>query len=340
MAMVVDNSFDLWQKDVFFSAAEEVQNSADIMESVYRTWIRETKEGTLDSDDSDELRREVQTALGTAKWQLDEFERAVRSSHGYRIEDNRTTRHKQFISVIEGQIARVETALKEARSEERNEPLRWVNLDEEERDDLAAFLSGSSPGTSQSGRDESVDSGSVKDVHLGGYGGAGEKEIMESTGKGFKEVLTINKDSKYVVELETKETSETMDDVNCQAERSTGQKRMWSSPNFGAWKIVIADEDDRRKTLLSADESASKGKVSKSSFWRQRGEEHPQSKGGIPSSLDYRGVRRLTQFVSRFGGYQRQSQSPRHLKFRSPLRVTLLVMLTIFLIVPFVFYSA
>ncbi|KAI3874976.1 hypothetical protein MKW98_019549 [Papaver atlanticum] len=334
--MVVDNSFDLWQKDVFFSAAEEVQNSADIMESVYRTWVRETKEGLESDDYSDELRREVQTALGTAKWQLDEFERAVRLSH--RIDDNRTTRHKQFISVIEGQIARVETALRAALTEEGNEPLRWVNLDEEERDDLAAFLSGSSPGTSQSGTDESVESGSMKDVCGGGC--ASEKEIMECKRKGFKEVLTINKDAKYVVKLETKEISGAMDDVNCQAERSAGQERMWSSPNFGDWKIVIADEDDRGKKLVSEDESTNKGKVSKSSFWRQRGEELPQTVGGISNSLDIRGLRRLTRLVSRYGGCQRQSQSPRHMKFRSPIRVTLLVMLTIFLIVPFLFYSA
>ncbi|XP_026454260.1 uncharacterized protein LOC113355582 [Papaver somniferum] len=338
--MVVDNSFDLWQKDVFFSAAEEVQNSADIMESVYRTWVRETKEGLESDDYSDELRREVQTALGTAKWQLDEFERAVRLSH--RIDDNRTTRHKQFISVIEGQIARVETALKEALNEGGNEPLRWVNLDEEERDDLAAFLSGSSPGTSQSGTDESVESGSIKDVHLCGAGGcaASDKEIMECKRKGFKEVLTINKDAKYVVELETKEISGAMDDANCQAERSAGQTKMWSSPNFGDWKIVIADEGDRRNTLVSEDESTNKGKVLKSSFWRQRGEELPQTNVGISSSRDIRGVRRLTQLVSRLGGCRRQSLSPRHMKFKSPVRVTLLVMLTIFLIVPFLFYSA
>jgi len=66
--MMVANSFDLWRKDAFFSAAEEVQESADIMESVYRTWVRERREG-LGSEDSDELRRELQTALGTAKWQ-------------------------------------------------------------------------------------------------------------------------------------------------------------------------------------------------------------------------------------------------------------------------------
>lgn len=30
MKMVVANSFDLWKKDSFFSAAEEVQESADM----------------------------------------------------------------------------------------------------------------------------------------------------------------------------------------------------------------------------------------------------------------------------------------------------------------------
>ncbi|OVA20925.1 Syntaxin 6 [Macleaya cordata] len=317
--MVVANSFDLWQKDVFFSAAEEVQNSTDIMESVYRTWVRARKEG-LELNDSNELRRELQTALGTAKWQLDEFERAIRLSHGYRTEDNTTTRHKQFITAIEDQISRVETALKDSFTEEGNQPLRWVNLDEEERDDLAAFLSGSSSATSQSRKDDSVEMGSGKDAHLH-IDDAHEKEIPEFKRKGFKEILTINKDSKYVVELEAKENPGTMDDINCQAERLTGQRRTWSSPNFGAWKIVIADEDGRRKTLESTTELTNKRKGLKSSFRRQKGGEHLPTRGGISSSLDFRGISRLAQLRGWFGGFQRQSQSPRHMKFNSPLQV-------------------
>lgn len=39
------------------------------MEFAYRTWVREKREG-LSPDDLDELRREVQTTLGTAKWQV------------------------------------------------------------------------------------------------------------------------------------------------------------------------------------------------------------------------------------------------------------------------------
>uniref|UniRef100_A0A6N2M1Z6 Syntaxin 6/10/61 N-terminal domain-containing protein n=1 Tax=Salix viminalis TaxID=40686 RepID=A0A6N2M1Z6_SALVM len=140
--MMVANSFDLWQKDAFFSAAEEVQESADAMESAYRVWIREKREGS-EPGDLDELSRELQTALGTAKWQLEEFESAVRLSHGHHSDDITASRHKQFVAAIESQISCVEAALREAFSGEGKQPLRWVNLDKEECDDLAMFLSGS-----------------------------------------------------------------------------------------------------------------------------------------------------------------------------------------------------
>lgn len=39
------------------------------MESAYRTWVRQKREG-VKSVDLDELCRELQTALGTAKWQV------------------------------------------------------------------------------------------------------------------------------------------------------------------------------------------------------------------------------------------------------------------------------
>ncbi|PIA33089.1 hypothetical protein AQUCO_04200091v1 [Aquilegia coerulea] len=102
-------NFDRWEKDPFFSAAEEVQESADRMESTYRTWIHETKDNSSVCDPN-ELRRDLQTALGTAKWQLEEFERAVRSK---------------------------------GKSEGKTASLPWVRLDEGERDELALFLSGS-----------------------------------------------------------------------------------------------------------------------------------------------------------------------------------------------------
>lgn len=39
------------------------------MESAYRTWLRARREGLMPQD-LDELARELQMALGTAKWQV------------------------------------------------------------------------------------------------------------------------------------------------------------------------------------------------------------------------------------------------------------------------------
>lgn len=94
-------SFRQWEKDPFFSAADEVQESADRyrifrrflssslnlmefygffssticrMESLYRLYIQErnnaAKATTGVEFASGELRRELRTALGTAKWQV------------------------------------------------------------------------------------------------------------------------------------------------------------------------------------------------------------------------------------------------------------------------------
>ncbi|KAJ0250851.1 hypothetical protein HA466_0132760 [Hirschfeldia incana] len=152
--MMVAKSFDLWQKDVFFSAAEEVQQSADTMESAYRMWIKERREGARVSVESDHLCNELQAALSTAKWQLEEFERAVRLSHEHCCRDDTTlARHKQFVSAIENHIHRVQSAL----SENGEQPLRWMDLNKEERDDLAMFLSGSSQTSESLSSSESPD---------------------------------------------------------------------------------------------------------------------------------------------------------------------------------------
>lgn len=101
-------SFDRWEKDPFFSAAEEVQESADRygiiegfvvpflllvilfwtlddsnvvvaspfcrLESIYWQWIQERKQASKlrgrREFASAELHRELRTALGTAKWQV------------------------------------------------------------------------------------------------------------------------------------------------------------------------------------------------------------------------------------------------------------------------------
>ncbi|KAF8084085.1 hypothetical protein N665_0734s0012 [Sinapis alba] len=132
-------SLDRWEKDPFFAAAEEVQESADRMESAYRTWI---KRGSSNVWDSDQLHRDLHAALGTAKWQLDEFQRAVQSSYDNRLNDETRDRHREFTSVMETQVVKIEKSLKEA-AEGKGTP-RWVRLNEDDRNELALFLTGPS----------------------------------------------------------------------------------------------------------------------------------------------------------------------------------------------------
>ncbi|KZV56206.1 hypothetical protein F511_13810 [Dorcoceras hygrometricum] len=143
------SAFDRWEKDPFFSAAEEVQESADRMESAYRKWIHANKDAS-GLWDLDELRRDLQTTLGTTKWQLDEFERAARSSYTSSSSvDDAKDRHNDFIKVIATQTLKVETSLNESAVSRGKPPLPWVRLNDGERDELALFLSGSSSFTNK-----------------------------------------------------------------------------------------------------------------------------------------------------------------------------------------------
>ncbi|CAI9267126.1 unnamed protein product [Lactuca saligna] len=132
---------DRWEKDPFFRAAEEVQESADRMESMYRTLIHASKEPSVWN--SDAVRRDLRTAIGTTKWQLEEFERAVLSSYNKTSTDNTKDRHRDFINAIETQISRVETSWNDSFSSTGKPPRPWVKLNEGERKELALFLAGS-----------------------------------------------------------------------------------------------------------------------------------------------------------------------------------------------------
>lgn len=274
--MLVANTFDLWQKDIFFSAAEEVQSSADIMESAYRTWVRQKREG-ISSGALDELCRELQTALATAKWQLDEFQRAVRMSYR-NIDEVRATRHEQFVSAISSQISGVEAALKEYFSGEVRKPLRWVNLDEEERDDLAMFLSGN-PGSSSSTKDSDSDTNN-----------------------------SLRKNSPK--KPSSKDVAGTSD--------GSSSRRTWGQ-DIGTVKITIDHESEQKKPFMSNLETSikNKGHVERprcGNYW-------------------------INQVFKRAAGGQRQLQTSTHLQRSCSFRVMVVLMLTIFLLVPFVTYS-
>ncbi|XP_009344498.2 uncharacterized protein LOC103936389 [Pyrus x bretschneideri] len=343
--MMVASSFDLWKKDVFFPAAEEVQESADIMESTYRVWVRQRSE-RLAPKHLDELCRELQTALGTAKWQLEEFEKAVRLSYGQRGDDHTAARHGQFITAIENQISQVETALRESFSVEGKQPLRWVQLDDEEHDDFAAFLSGTSQ-SMQTAKNECLELGPCRSSS--GESDIRRKEMnLKSSAacngdisdeiKGVKDVITLSKDPNFVMESKGKEIAGMRDDIFYDTEKTTNTRKTCSSPNYSELRIVIADEIEQRRNLIPGYEDTPKEKRSKLVFWRQKcGQLH----------LGTGAVNLFNQMFGRVGASQKQLQSPRK-QWQTPLRLnsrcsvqaTLGLMLTVFLLVPFVFYSS
>ncbi|XP_041024992.1 uncharacterized protein LOC121265427 isoform X2 [Juglans microcarpa x Juglans regia] len=142
-----------WESDPLFSAAEVVQDSVDRMESIFRLLLHE--QSLQDEHPDPKLllsinyhRRDLATTLETAKWQLEDFERAVNLSSvidkSQRQEDV-VSRHKQFVRAIREQIIHVQKSLEDASLQDTVTNTEWVNLDEQDRDRLALFLSGGKP---------------------------------------------------------------------------------------------------------------------------------------------------------------------------------------------------
>ncbi|KAL6867633.1 hypothetical protein ACP4OV_015657 [Aristida adscensionis] len=220
-------SFDRWEKDPFFQAAEEVQESADRMESVYKIWVQERSgddpgaasvSGGLSAG---ELRRELHTALGTAKWQLDELERAIRSNDEvFSAGKDTRTRHDDFVAAIGYRILEVENNLKATNLAEGKSPLSWVHLDENERDDLAAFLSA---GPLQQ-RDRVVTIPSAGDIEVGGNATRVKKDMSADS----------SKDSSGSTDLSSGRVKEDL---------YRGHRRAASaSAGIGSWSMSIPDE--------------------------------------------------------------------------------------------------
>lgn len=342
--MIVSNSFDLWQKDAFFSIAEEVQESADVLESAYRTWVRERREG-LAGENYTKLCSELQTALGTAKWQLEEMDRAVRLSHRNCSEDSTATRHREFVVAIENQISHIETALREFLNEDGKEPLHWVDLNKEERDDLAIFLSGTSR-TLSSSKPGYIDSGLTTNHSVWEKNNCGKEDedlnLNNSHSRdckveitSFEDAIYINKDiGSDATALEEKEDPEMRDGMNCQADRRSSSRRMNALANFSVLKILVPNTP----ALHVFDSPKEKG--SKPALWKWK-----QSCGwnfhvrAMPSYIQLIRITRITQLFNCMGMFQRQLWRPHHLQFDCPVQLKLVVLLTIFLMVPFVLYS-
>ena len=94
----------------------------------------------------------------------------------------------------------------------------------------------------------------------------------------MKDELNLNKDVNYAMELENVGSR---NDVICQAERTANTRRTWSTPNFGALKIVIADEHQDKHNLMSEYESTAKEKGSKLVFWKKKSTDLSQANRAV-----------------------------------------------------------
>ncbi|XP_062195737.1 uncharacterized protein LOC133898928 [Phragmites australis] len=347
--MAAPGGLEQWQKDGFFQAAEEVQESADLMESVYRTWMHERNSGTS-TEEVNDLQRELQTALGTAKWQLEQFERAVSSSNDkYSLEEGTVARRRQFVVAIEDKISCVEKAIKGSLIDSGRQGLNWVRLDEEERDDLVAFLSAPAQFYSEMNTDSSY--------HIPSR----QKNVP-------RDVASI---IKGMHEVSPREISSVKSDVCGLADQLHGQRTNLSSRD-DHWKIEIGNEmNDGRKLspngVEASSQTASLSGIQRStepltrvrwfwnSLWKPKSDEHRPLRYDMSNHLDFRVLSLLAQrfnvltersrsyfsswkensrISGRSGGLHIQCQQ-HSIQFGRSIRITLLLVLSIFLIVPF-----
>ncbi|XP_078430329.1 syntaxin/t-SNARE family protein isoform X2 [Wolffia australiana] len=354
--MASGSTFDRWEKDPLFSAAEEVQESTDRMESIYRRWIREKKrhmnsEEKNEAFEEPELRRELQAALGTAKWQLEEFDRASQANFpSNENEEDSRTRRSQFVVSIGIQIRVVEDSLKESEVEDVQKPLIWVRLDEGERDELAMFLAGPHP--------------VVEEKKNGG------QRLPPQVPNDMK---IVNREIR--IDLPKRSFPSNMKPCANDAigENKKGHRRSASvGGDLGAWRSSVLDEDLQQRSLevqpdvppqrvlsfsgLSmAAESTWKIKWVANGFRKLKGGEQHRAQDSIPLKNDHltRGLKTFydksksclsdcgdesykKQLYGCLGTLQRQLQRSQYqIQYRRPIQVFLSVVLALLLIVLF-----
>lgn len=112
-----------WLVDPLFQSAEEVQDSADRLESNYRTWLQELGGQTKarSCQDAETQRLRLMSSCDTLRWQLEVFERAIKSdrvSTGNAAMDAAIKRRRQnFVNIIRQQLQSIEVQVRGMTSE-------------------------------------------------------------------------------------------------------------------------------------------------------------------------------------------------------------------------------
>ncbi|EFJ27965.1 hypothetical protein SELMODRAFT_412031 [Selaginella moellendorffii] len=173
------SNLSFWELDPFFPAAEEVQNSTDRMESIYRAWkytqgvAQETPEDSSIIAAVKANKRDLITALDTVRWQLEEFARAVKVATNAAAErvylgEDAKSRHTQFVNAIQSQVCNMEKEIGDCLEKKK---LKYASIGEADSKCLALFLSGSddvdsSSPTAIAVQEREVEQGNDNDVLL------------------------------------------------------------------------------------------------------------------------------------------------------------------------------
>ncbi|KAL0316628.1 UNVERIFIED_CONTAM: hypothetical protein Sradi_5541000 [Sesamum radiatum] len=98
---------------------------------------------------------------------------------------------------------------------------------------------------------------------------------IQTWGQSSEDIPTSVDDINCIIELQEHEFPEAGDEISCQADQITNNRRAWSSPERTPLEIVI-DSDDKEKSALI--EATPKEKGLRPFFWRSRGESYPGAK--------------------------------------------------------------
>jgi hypothetical protein len=229
--------------------------------------------------------------------QLEQFERAVSSSNDkYSLEEGTVARRRQFVVAIEDQISRVEKEINGSSVDSGRRGLNWVKLDDEERDDLVAFLSAPAEFYSEM---KSTDSS----YHI-----PSRQKNVPIGMNDQKDAALIIKD---IHEVPPRQISSVKSDV-CGLVDQLHVHRTNLSSGDGHWKIDIGNEmhDDRKlspngtqvssqTTALSgirrSTESLTRVRWFWNSLWKPKSDEHRPLRYDMPNNLDFRVQSLLTQ---------------------------------------------
>jgi hypothetical protein len=231
--------------------------------------------------------------------QLEQFERAVRlSSDKYSLEAGTVARRRQFIVAIEDQISRVEKATSDSSVENGRRGLNWVKLDEDEQDDLVAFLSAPAQLSGKTRKRE------------GSYHSPPRQKKVLVGVNNDRDMDGISKD-RHTFESSPMEISDAESVVHGLSEQLNVHRTNLSSAD-DRWKINIGDEkDDERKTspkkidvssqmttlsgIVKSTESLTRMRWFRNSLWKPKSDEHLPLRYDVPNQLDFRSITLLAQ---------------------------------------------